>query len=149
MNEINCPKCKSKSVKYGKDGGIQKYKCKSKNCGRIFRENKNYNFKSKAEGIFFYTLLNLIKLEYLPFKEEDFGSDRLDFEKIKAETDADFWHYDISVELTSENFDELKELTPALKIYLKDNKIIVAKRIRDDRQYKEELFMRKKYTKIC
>ena len=48
-NEIEikeCPYCKSNHfIKYGKFNGIQRYKCKNKECGKTFNNNKNNPFR--------------------------------------------------------------------------------------------------------
>lgn len=37
--KVKCPKCKSDTVKNGKDSGKQRYRCKRKNCRCNFRES--------------------------------------------------------------------------------------------------------------
>jgi len=59
-----CPSCGGhKLIKYGKDKGVQKYKCSS--CGRISRD-KNYNLEinNKNNRLILSALLRLINIDF-------------------------------------------------------------------------------------
>ena len=126
MSEINCPKCGGTKIGiHAKDGELIKYKCKEK--GHVFREGKNYNFNNKAEEKFAMALLNLINLHYSKLNT---GSSKINFKNLllfdtinKAEFDT------MSFRLEQLDAACLRGIAPDIRLYLKNNEIIISKKL--------------------
>lgn len=125
-----CPYCgKTDIVVNGYDSTTEKtprYKCKD--CKKMFKKNKNYYFKNKADKLFMVHILKLIKTNYSEINNAPKYGEPIKFQKLFSIKESDKKELDnMTLALDYIGSNKLKNLTPKLSIYLENNNIIIAK----------------------
>lgn len=125
-----CPNCQSfETVKNGhytkNNNKIQKHKCKK--CGCVFRADKGYKYKNKAERAFALQLFNLMRLPYCKLRN---GLYKINFKNLFSDLKINETEFDnISLTLTDHDDVSHQKLTPNVSLYFSKGNIVISKKL--------------------